>query len=60
MTAAISFGLAANAARTASRLLKGTVTVRRASAFGTPALSGVPWVNAPLPDLTSRESPWPW
>ena len=33
--------------------------VRFASASGTPALSGRPWVRAPLPALTSRESSMP-
>ena len=31
-----------------------------ASAAGTPALSGCPWVSAPLPARTNSESACPW
>ncbi len=45
--------------RSATVSLKGSVIVSSASAAGTPALSGWPWVSAPLPAFTSSESTWP-
>ena len=47
------------AARTAAMSLKGSAIVRPANSFGTPALSGCPWVSAPLPAWTRSESTCP-
>ena len=47
------------AARTASRLLYGTLSVRFVTAAGTPAESGLLNVAAPEPALTRSESTWP-
>jgi hypothetical protein len=46
-------------ARTASMSLKGREIVSAANSRGTPALSGRPCVNAPLPAWTSNASTWP-
>ena len=58
--AAIVVGFSRNAARTASMSLKGTQIVSPANSAGTPALSGRPWVRAPLPAWTSNASTCPW
>ncbi len=59
ITAATASRCRARTVRTASRSLNGTVTVRAASAAGTPRLSGMEKVAPPEPALTSRLSAWP-
>ena len=49
-------GFAAKAASSAPGSLYGMTTVSRANAAGMPALSGCPWVRAPEPAFTRRES----
>src|SRR3546814_10616406 len=56
---AMSSPTSSNNAVAASKSLYGSVSVRSASAFGTPGEVGTPKVSAPLPALTRNESPWP-
>ena len=59
MTPAMRSPAAANNSRAASMSLYGSVSVRSASAFGTPGDVGTPNVSAPEPAFTRNASPWP-
>ena len=56
MMQATSLPISSKQASTASGSLKESVTVCSAREAGTPGELGSPWVRAPEPALTSRES----
>ena len=60
MTAAICSAVAAKSGADRRDIIERQRDRQAGEAAGTPALSGWPWVSAPLPAFTSSESTCPW